>query len=447
METYQYKYGDQPLERYTIQRAVGRGGFGEVYYAINAAGRQVALKVVQDHEEIELRGIRQCMNLKNPHLVTIFDIKNNRQGKPFVIMEYVSGPSLADLLRESPAGLGTQKAAFFLQEIGKGLSFLHECGIVHRDLKPGNIFYEKPYVKIGDYGLAKAIGATSVSQTITVGTVQYMAPEIATGRYDRSIDIYALGVLLYEMLTGHVPFCGSSPANILAQHMTAVPDLTNIEEPFSRVIRKALAKDPAERHQSVQEMIEDVFGAEHVRNSVSQFSPEDLSVIADRIALKRGDDEPQPPRPTPAPDRTGSAVKTNRGAQVRGQEDEPEEDRKHPTASGDAQTIVDRIRQWIEVRNGVWTPYEWKRFVDDLYYLGLVGHYTIKDLEEIRDKEKRAWLKHGGNRPGLEELFREIQRCPTKRLCLLYLSKSFGGPHRQEVRRILTRLSSRQPRR
>lgn len=287
MDTYQYKYGDRPLEGYTIQRAAGRGGFGEVYYAVSDSGRQVALKAVQSYEQIELRGISQCMNLKSPHLVTIFDVKHNDQGRPFVIMEYVAGPSLADLLKESPGGLGTQKAAFFLREIGKGLSFLHDCGIVHRDLKPGNIFYENGYVKIGDYGLTKAISASQhVSHTITVGTVQYMAPEIGAGRYDRSIDIYALGVLLYEMLTGQVPFLGASPAEILMKHMTAAPDLTNIEEPFARVIKRALAKDPAERYQSVQAMVEDVFGAEHVRNSVSQFAPEELSVVAEHIAQK-----------------------------------------------------------------------------------------------------------------------------------------------------------------
>ncbi len=293
MDTYQYKYGDRPLEGYAIQRAAGRGGFGEVYYAISDSGRQVALKAVQTYEQIELRGISQCMNLKSPHLVTIFDVKYNDQGKPFVIMEYVSGPSLADLLKEAPGGLGPQKAAFFLREIGKGLAFLHECGIVHRDLKPGNIFYENGYVKIGDYGLTKAISTSpQAGQDTMVGTPRYMAPEMATGRYDHRVDIYALGAVLCEMLTGQVPFLGSSPAEILMKHMTAAPDLANIEEPFARVIRKALAKDPAERYQSVQEMVEDVFGAETVRNSVSQFAPQELSVIAKRIAEKSQDRPP-----------------------------------------------------------------------------------------------------------------------------------------------------------
>ncbi|MHC4216314.1 MAG: serine/threonine protein kinase, partial [Planctomycetota bacterium] len=240
MRQFRYKYGDQPLEGYTIQRAVGYGGFGEVYYAISDSGRQVALKEIQNYEQIELRGISQCMNLKSPHLVTIFDIKYNKENRPFVIMEYVSGLSLQELLKESPNGLGTQKAAFFLREIAKGLSFLHECGIVHRDLKPGNIFYENGYAKIGDYGLTKAISASQHSgQTITVGTVHYMAPEIGAGCYDRSIDIYALGILLYEMLTGQVPFYGASPGEILMKHMSATPELDNIEEPFAGVIRKA----------------------------------------------------------------------------------------------------------------------------------------------------------------------------------------------------------------
>jgi hypothetical protein len=299
MQKYQYQHGDRPLEGYTIERAAGRGGFGEVYYAVSDGGREVALKAVQNYEQIELRGIGHCMNLKSPHLVTIFDVKYNDQNEPFVIMEYVSGPSLRDLLTESPNGLGAQKAAFFLREIGKSLSFLHECGIVHRDLKPSNIFYENGYVKVGDYGLAKAISASRHSgHTITVGTVHYMAPEIGAGSYNRSIDIYALGVLLYEMLTGDVPFMGSSPAEILMKHMTVTPELDNIEEPFAHVIKKALAKDPAERYQTVQEMVEDLFGSENIRNSVSHFSPEELSVVAERVAAKANIFEtPRPEKP------------------------------------------------------------------------------------------------------------------------------------------------------
>ncbi|HVT88685.1 MAG TPA: protein kinase [Tepidisphaeraceae bacterium] len=287
MWAYQYKHGDRPLEGYTIQRAAGRGGFGEVYYAVSDSGREVALKAVSGYEQIELRGISQCMNLKSPHLVTIFDVKYNSEGRPFVIMEFVSGPNLRQLLDDHPAGLGEQKAAFFLREIGKGLTYLHDCGIVHRDLKPANIFFENGYVKIGDYGLSKAMTVSQHSgQTVTVGTVHYMAPEIGAGKYDRSIDIYALGAVLYEMLTGVPPFVGTSPSEVLLKHLSAVPDCTAISEPFATVIKRAMAKDPAQRYQNVQEMVEAVFGSEHVQQSMSGFSTEELSVVAGRAAKR-----------------------------------------------------------------------------------------------------------------------------------------------------------------
>lgn len=309
MRQFQYKYGDRPLDGYTIERGAGFGGFGEVYYAVSDSGRQVALKVVQNYEQIELRGIKQCMNLKSPHLVSIFDVKYNADRKPFVIMEFVSGPSLSELIKDSPGGLGTQKTAFFLREIAKGLSYLHECGIVHRDLKPSNIFYENGAVKIGDYGLSKAINACQNSaQTITVGTVHYMAPEIGAGRYDRSVDIYALGILLYEMVTGQVPFFGASPAEVLMKHLTATAELDDIEQPFQRVIKKALAKDPADRYQTVQGMVEDVFGSEQVRNSMSQFSPDSLSMIAERVGKKMGQDLPH--RKDPVAERDEHVKKT-----------------------------------------------------------------------------------------------------------------------------------------
>jgi hypothetical protein len=284
---FQYKHGDCPLDGFTIQRAAGRGGFGEVYYAISDGGREVALKLIHTYEQIELRGISHCMNLKSPHLVTIFDVKYGLDGRPWVIMEFVSGPSLRELLDAAPSGLGVPKAAFFLREIAKSLTYLHDCGIVHRDLKPGNIFYENGYVKIGDYGLSKAIlGGQNSAQTVTVGTVHYMAPEIGEGHYDKGIDLYALGALLYEMLTGQVPFFGASPAEVLMKHLNAQVDLSAIEEPFATVIRKAMAKNPAERYQSAQEMVEAVFGAEHVRNSVSHFAPESLSMVAGHVARK-----------------------------------------------------------------------------------------------------------------------------------------------------------------
>lgn len=288
MANYRYKYGDRPLDGYTIHRAAGRGGFGEVYYAVSDSGREVAIKSVHGMAAVELRGIRQCMNLKSPHLVSIFDVRSNAEGDPFVIMEFVKGPSLQELLEQSPGGLGPAKTAFFLREIAKGLTYLHDSGIVHRDLKPGNIFYEDGYVKIGDYGLSKSMAADQRSnQTVTVGTVHYMAPEVGDGRYDRSIDIYALGVLTYEMLTGELPFNGQSPAEILIKHATAPVNTAKLDQPYARVIRKAMAKNPDDRYTTVQELVEDVFGSEQVRESLSTFAPAELSVVAAQLHKQR----------------------------------------------------------------------------------------------------------------------------------------------------------------
>jgi hypothetical protein len=299
---FTFKHGDRPLEGFVIQRGVGRGGFGEVYYAVSDGGREVALKYLRENPAVELRGVSHCMNLKSPHLVTIFDVKQSAQGDYFIVMEYVQGPSLRDLLIAEPNGLGAQKAAFFVRELAKGLSYLHERGIVHRDLKPGNVFYEDGYVKIGDYGLSKFISVSRHSaQTASIGTVHYMAPEVGSGHYHRGIDIYALGVMLYEMLLGRVPYDGATMGEVLMKHLTAQPEVDALPEPFGRVIRKALAKDPKDRYQTVDEMAEELLGVADVQESLAGFNPQSLSAAA-RQAFDPMDSplfSPNPPPPPP----------------------------------------------------------------------------------------------------------------------------------------------------
>ncbi|MGE3180959.1 MAG: serine/threonine-protein kinase [Phycisphaerae bacterium] len=277
---YTYKYGDRPFDGVTIQRAVGRGGFGEVYYAVSDSGKQLALKYLRENPEIELRGISHVMNLKSPHLVTIYDVRQDSRDEPWVVMEYISGPSLRDILIAEPNGLGVSKAAYFLEGIASGLSYLHERGIVHRDLKPGNIFYDDGYVKIGDYGLSKHLSVSQHSgNTMSVGTVHYMAPEIGSGNYSKAIDIYALGVMLYEMLTGRLPFAGSSMGEILMRHLSERPDVSAAPEPFRGVIAKALAKDPKDRFQDVNEMVDIIKSADIVSAGLSTFDPGSLTNV------------------------------------------------------------------------------------------------------------------------------------------------------------------------
>ncbi len=245
---YTFGSGARPLEGYTIKRAIGRGGFGEVYFATSDAGKEVALKLITRHLEVERRGVVQCMNLKSPHLITIYDMKTSEAGDPFVIMEYVAGPSLAQVLRAHPDGLPPLEVRSWLRGLVEGVVYLHDHGIVHRDLKPANLFMEQGTVKIGDYGLTKLISESRGSgHTESIGTCHYMAPEISSGRYHKPIDIYAIGVILFEMLTGRVPFDGESVAEILMKHLTARPDLSGLAMPYRAIVAKALAKDPAHR--------------------------------------------------------------------------------------------------------------------------------------------------------------------------------------------------------
>lgn len=288
---FSFKHGDRPLRGYTVHRGVGRGGFGEVYYALSDNGKEVALKYLRDRPQMELRGAKECQNLKSPYLVTIFNIEQNEHNDWFVIMEYVAGPTLRDLLNNSEDFGGTapidqrrqQTAAFFLREIAKGIAQLHDRGIAHRDLKPGNIFFDEGFVKIGDYGLSK-LATSPDSQHSTVGTIHYMAPEVGTGNYSKSVDIYSLGIVLFEMLTGRVPFTGDSLFEVAAKHLSAEPVLDDLPAAFTPVIRKALAKNPASRYQHVTEMVRDLFRDVNLEHSLGSFEPANLSLMVRRLA-------------------------------------------------------------------------------------------------------------------------------------------------------------------
>ena len=253
---FTYPSGSRPLEGYTIKRGVGRGGFGEVYFATSDAGKEVALKLIRRNLDVELRGVTQCLNLKHPNLIAPVRHPHRRDGRPVgdhgVRLRRIAGgrhrPPSRTACRSTRRCGGCAACA-------RGVAYLHDHGIVHRDLKPGNIFSDEGTVKIGDYGLAKFISCSRRSgQTESVGTVHYMAPEIANGRYGREIDTYALGIILFEMLTGRVPFEGESVGEVLMKHLTAEPDLSALDEPYRDIVRRALAKDPNVRINSVGEI-------------------------------------------------------------------------------------------------------------------------------------------------------------------------------------------------
>lgn len=174
---FAYASGSRPLDGYTIKRGVGAGGFGEVYYATSDAGKEVALKRIQRNLDVELRGVSQCLNLKHANLVALYDIRYDDEEQAWVVMEFVAGESLQDVIERNPNGMPHEEVDRWFQGIARGVAYLHDHGIVHRDLKPGNIFMDQGTVKIGDYGLSKFISCSRRSgQTESVGTFHYMAP-------------------------------------------------------------------------------------------------------------------------------------------------------------------------------------------------------------------------------------------------------------------------------
>lgn len=301
--SYMFKNGQQPLAGYTIKRGVGRGGFGEVYFAVSDSGKEVALKLLRGRADVELRGVAHCLNLKHPNLVHIYDQRTDDQGNSWIVMEYVLGESLADVLDRHPQGLPMHLAKDWFQSLSRAVAFLHDHGVLHRDLKPANVFLENGTVKVGDYGLCKSMGSPSERQTRNVGTVHYMAPEVGNGQYGRSVDIYACAAILYEMLVGRPPFDGDSDAEVLIKHTTEAPNLAAVPAPFREVLARGLCKDPAQRYSSMTEFAR-ALEAVPVGNTVAAPQPApipaaQLPVMAKVVAGKNG-----PPVATRIPNST-----------------------------------------------------------------------------------------------------------------------------------------------
>ncbi len=257
--------------RYQVVRKIGAGGMANVYLAEDQElGRRVAIKILNDRhagdDQFIERFRREAKNaaaLSHPNIVSIYD-RGEAEGTYYIAMEFLDGRSLKELIvQRGPAPITV--AVEYARQILSALGFAHRHGIVHRDIKPHNVLVDaEGRVKVTDFGIARAGASQMTEAGSIVGTAQYLSPEQARGTsVDQRSDVYSLGIVLYELLTGTLPFNGDTPVEIAMKHLSTVPEAPSARRPeiprdLDLIVTRALAKDPDDRYQSAEEMDADL---------------------------------------------------------------------------------------------------------------------------------------------------------------------------------------------
>ena len=259
-------------DRYELRHPVGSGGMADVFLAHDEVlDRDVALKLLkaqyaEDEEFVERfrREARSAASLSHPHIVPIFDQGESGDGTYYIAMEYLPGGTLKDRIMERGA-LPPRTAVAVALQIAEALQTAHERGVIHRDIKPPNILItDSGHVKVADFGIARAADATTISHPGDIlGSAKYMSPEQATGeKVGPASDLYSLGVVLYEMLTGRVPFEFDTPMDIPTKHDEKPPRPREVNpkvpQDLDTIVMRLLARDPKDRYGSGNEVIEEL---------------------------------------------------------------------------------------------------------------------------------------------------------------------------------------------
>jgi serine/threonine-protein kinase len=270
--------------RYEILRMLGEGGTARVYKALDVeSGTNVAIKVIEGPQaktatwaQRLLREVELLKSIRHPNVVLVLDGGRRDDGSPYLVMEYLEGETLGQLIRRVPK-VGVEGALLIAHEVASGLAASHALGVIHRDVKPDNVFLVEGaegsvrQAKVFDFGFARLQGSEGLTaKGFIVGTPEYMAPEQTlhdpTGQ---RTDIYGLGVVMYRMITGVLPFEGDPPT-LLAQHLFATPKPPSAVDPsvprdVDAIVMAALRKLPRNRPPSMQDFSEDIERAMHKR--------------------------------------------------------------------------------------------------------------------------------------------------------------------------------------
>ena len=264
--------GQKISDRYQIIKSIGEGGMANVYLAYDTIlDRNVAVKVLRgdlsNDEKFVRRFQREALaasSLSHPNIVEVYDVGEDN-GEYYIVMEYIEGKHLKNLLKKR-GKLTLSEAVDIMLQITDGMAAAHDSYIIHRDIKPQNIMIlENGLVKITDFGIAMAMNATQLTQTNSVmGSVHYLPPEQASGQGSTlQSDIYSMGIVMYELLTGELPFKGDNAVEIALKHLKEpIPDirekLPNVPNSIYNIIKKATAKNPKNRYNDAREMHEDL---------------------------------------------------------------------------------------------------------------------------------------------------------------------------------------------
>ncbi len=258
-------------DRYRLERKLGSGGMADVWLAEDQElGRHVAVKILHeryanDEQFVERfrREATHAAGLSHPNIVSIYD-RGVAAGSYYIVMEYIEGRTLKELIvTRGPCPVPV--AISYTRQILAALRYAHKNGIIHRDIKPHNVLVDREgRVKVADFGIARAGASEMTEAGSIVGTAQYLSPEQARGApVDESSDLYSTGIVLYELLTGTVPFTGETPVEIAMKHLSQTPEAPSARRPdiphdLDLVVLRALAKEPAERYRTAAELDRDL---------------------------------------------------------------------------------------------------------------------------------------------------------------------------------------------